>query len=134
MAQPATAATCTVPGSHAAIHAAVFDPTCTTIQLQAQTYDESVQFFRSLTLQGPGGGGALLRGGIVAAGATTSVSLVDFAVESSCPQSLRSAGGARLVGEGLQVVRSSSAPCPLFAPFQNGFESGNTLAWSATAP
>lgn len=41
-ASPGLAQTCTVPGSHATIQTAMDDPACTTIDLSAQTYAESV--------------------------------------------------------------------------------------------
>src|ERR1035438_4094030 len=44
---------CTVPGSYATIQAAVSDSGCTTINVAAGTYAESVSINHALTLNGP---------------------------------------------------------------------------------
>jgi hypothetical protein len=136
-ASPLHAQTCTVPGTHATIQEAADDPTCATIVLSAQTYPESVVIRRSLTLAGPGTGGAVVQGLVLIAGATTEATLSDLRVENGCrPDALRTASGARVTGTNLQVERSESLPCPLTADaiFVDGFDSGNTSAWSDTIP
>jgi hypothetical protein len=128
------AQTCTVPGTHATIQEAADDPACVTISLAAQTYPESIVLRRSLTLAGPGTGGAVVQGMVLVAGVTTEATLNDLRVENGCvPDAVRASGGARLVGENLQVERSEGLPCPLTADtiFSDGFESGNTSAWSS---
>ena len=135
--QPLQAQTCTVPGTHATIQEAADDPACATITLAAQTYPESVVIRRSLTIAGPGTGGAIVQGLVLVAGATTEATLNDLRVENGCrPDALRASGGARLAGNNLQVERSGALPCPATADtiFTDGFESGNTTAWSSTTP
>ncbi len=134
---PLAAQTCTVPGSHATIQEASDDPACATITLSAQTYPESIVIRRSLTLAGPGSGGAVVQGLVLMTGSGTQVTLQDFNVENGCvPDALRTSGGAKLTGDNLEVERSSTLPWPLTADavFVNGFESGNTSAWSNTSP
>jgi hypothetical protein len=136
-APPLCAQTCTVPGSHATIQEAIDDPACATITLSAQVYPESIVIRRSLTLAGPGSGGAVVRGLVLMTGPTTQVTLQDLRVENGCvPDAIRSSGGAKLTGNNLQVERMDGLPCPLTADtiFVNGFESGNTTAWSNTTP
>ncbi len=134
---PLAAQTCTVPGSHATIQEAADDPACATVNLAAQTYPESIVLRHSLTLAGPGTGGAVVQGLVLIAGATTQVALNDLRVENGCfPDALRTSGGAQITGNNLQVERSEGLPCPLTADtiFTDGFESGNTTAWSSTTP
>ena len=134
---PLAAQTCTVPGSHATIQEAADDPSCAIVDLAAQTYPESIVIRRSLTLAGPGSGGAVVQGLVLISGATTEATLQDLRVENGCiPDALRTSGGAKLTGENMEVERSSTLPCPLTADtiFANGFESGNTGAWSNTSP
>ncbi len=88
-------------------------------------------------MAGPGSGGAVVQGLVLIAGPTTEAALNDLRVENGCvPDALRTSGGARLTGTNLQVERSDGLPCPLTAEtiFTDGFESGNTGAWSATTP
>ncbi len=136
-APPLHAQTCTVPGSHATIQAAADDPTCATVTLAAQTYPESVVLRRTLTLAGPAAGGAVVQGLVLVSGVGTVATLRDLRVENGCvPDAVRAAGSARLEGDALDVVRSAGLPCPLTADaiFADGFESGNTSAWSSTSP
>ena len=131
------AQTCTVPGSHATIQEAADDPTCAIINLSAQTYPESIVIRRSLTLAGPGGGGAVVQGLVLLTGSGTLVTLQDLRVENGCvPDALRASGGAILTGDNLQVERSAALPCPATADtiFADGFESGDPSAWSSTSP
>jgi len=131
------AQTCTVPGTHATIQGAADDPACATVNLAAQTYPESIVLRRSLTLAGPGTGGSVVQGLVLVAGASTVATLNDLRVENGCvPDALRTSSGARLTGTNLQVERSTGLPCPLTADaiFVDGFESGNTTAWSRTTP
>lgn len=70
-------------------------------------------------------------------GAATLVDLVDLAIQNGCsPSALLVLGGAETTGTNITVTRSAALPCPapLFVVFQDGFESGNTSAWSATVP
>jgi hypothetical protein len=134
---PLHAQTCTVPGSHATIQVATDDPACATVILSAQTYPESVVLRRSVTIAGPAAGGAVIQGLVLTSGAATVATLRDLRVENGCfPDAVRAAGGARIEGDTLDVVRSAGLPCPATADtiFANGFESGNTGAWSGTTP
>jgi hypothetical protein len=134
---PVHAQTCTVPGSHATIQAAADDPGCGAVVLAAQAYPESVVLRRSVTMTGPGTGGAVVQGLVLIAGATTVATLRDLRVENGCvPDAVRAAGGARIEGETLDVVRATGLPCPLTADaiFADGFETGTTNAWSSTTP
>jgi hypothetical protein len=137
VAPPLHAQTCTVPGTHATIQEAADDPACAEVDLAAQTYPESVILSRTVTISGPGTGGAVVQGLVLISGAGTVATLRDLRVENGCvPDALRASGGARLVGENLQVQRAEGLPCPLTAGaiFTDGFESGNTTAWSHTSP
>lgn len=137
MVSPAFAQTCTVPGSHATIQDAADDPSCATVNLAAQTYPESIVIRRSLTLAGPGSGGAVVHGLVLMTGSGTQVTLNDLNVENGCvPDALRTSGKAKLTGNNLDVVRSASLPCPLTADaiFTDGFETGNATAWSTATP
>jgi hypothetical protein len=130
---PALAQTCTVPGSHATIQAAVDDPACATINLSAQTFVESIVIRRTLTLSGAAGGNAVVAGLVMAIGSGSEVSLDTLRVENGCtPDALRASAGARIVGTDLQVEHSEGLGCPQTADtiFADGFESGDTTAWS----
>lgn len=134
---PLAAQTCTVPGTHATIQEAADDPACATVTLAAQTYPESIVLRRSVAVAGSGTGGAVVQGLVLVAGATTQVTLNDLRVENGCvPDALRTTSGARITGNNLQVERSDGLPCPLTADaiFVDGFETGNTGAWSGTTP
>ncbi len=132
LSPPLLAQTCTVPGSHLRIQAAIYDPTCTTITLAAQTYAESLEVFRSVSLAGPAAGGAVIQGQIRAVGSTTQVTLQDLQVENGCtPNALLPVDGAWITGVNLRVEQSVAQPCPP-SPliFRDGFESGDISAWS----
>lgn len=130
---PLLAATCSVPGSHADLQEAIDDPVCSTIELQAQTYGESVLVARSLTLAGPSGNPATLQGLLRVTGAGTVVQLADLRIESGCAgTTLRVRGGAQVESTRVAARSSSTLPCPPFPIFNDGFESGDTSAWSST--
>lgn len=132
---PAGAGVCSVPGSHPTIQEAIDDPSCTAIDVADQSYAESILVYRTLTISGPGAGTAILEGGVEARGSGTVVNLTDLEVRNGCqPEALVTVSGARIDGDGLKVVRSTSLPCPpvLAEVFLDGFESGDTSAWSST--
>jgi hypothetical protein len=134
-ASPVAAGVCTVPGTHASIQAAIDDPACTQVDLAAQTYDESIHVPRSLTLAGPGAGGAVVEGLAQVVGAGTTVTFADLAVRNGCDvASLRVLGGAQVSGSNLEVEHSEALPCPPSTIFEDGFESGDTSAWATTVP
>ncbi len=135
LAFPAHSQTCTVPGSHATIQAAIDDPACATITLSAQTYAESINIPRSLTLAGPGAGGAVVEGLVRVVSGGTAVTLQDLAVQNGCFRSAQKAvAGAEVTGSNLTVEHASGLPCPPSIVFEDGFESGDTSRWSNTVP
>ncbi len=132
-ALPAQAIVCSVPGGHPTIQEAVDDPTCTEVELEAGTYEESVQVSRTLMISGPVGRGTVLQGRFTALGSSTVVDLVDLVVENGCASAaLTSLQGARVEGLGLEVVRQTGLPCSVETIFSDGFETGDTSAWSSS--
>ncbi len=129
---PVPAITCTVPGSHLTIQAAVDDLACIQIDLVDQTYTESIHVPRSLTITGPGAGTPIIEGLVQVVGSGALVTLVDLQVRNGCQhEALSVAEAARVEGTGLEVVRSAALPCPpITRVFADGFESGDTTAWS----
>jgi len=129
----AEAASCAVPSpQYPTIQSAVDDPACTVVVLAAQTYVESVAIGRSLTVQGVSSAATVVQGQVRVQGGT--VALAGLRVDTS-PSELRGRfaeallveTGGRVSGTDLVVVHR-----PLL--FGDGFESGTTAAWSATAP
>lgn len=123
---------CMVPGSHSTIQEAIVDG-CTDIELQPQSYAESFSLSRSVTLRGPAGGTAVLRGVVEVTGADTVATLANLRVENGCVNALRVMNGARVSGSSLVTVRSAAFPCPPLGTvtvFADGFEAGDTSAWS----
>lgn len=133
--------TCGVPNQRPTIQAAVDDPICTTIQIQAGTFPEWVRINRNLTLVGAGIDSTTITGDVAISGAGVVVLMTDLAVDTSVPGSAGCFGDAiRVVGgaETLAVrVRGLNAkgpgPCLLTLIFADGFETGNTNQWSSTA-
>ena len=132
-------ATCTVPsGIHPTIQAAVDDTGCTEIELAGQTYAESVDIGRSLSLSGVSSATSIIAGQVGVTGAATVVSLADLTVDGAgvavagCFAAAVSAGGgAQVLAGNLVVLNAVGSGCPLFG---DGFESGSTGAWSAVMP
>ncbi len=133
------AATCTVPsGGYPTIQAAVDDPTCSVINLQNQTYQEEVAIGRTLSIDGVSSSTSIIVGQVQLEGGSTEVSMADLSVDASTSatagcfrDAVLSKDGARLVGSNLVVVNATGVACLLFG---DGFETGNTAAWSATTP
>ncbi len=68
-------------------------------------------------------------------GAGTLVDLVDLAVQNGCLENaMLVQGGAEVSGTNLTVERSVALPCPPSIIFADGFESGDTSAWSSQVP
>lgn len=139
--QLALAGSCNVPGSHATIQEAVDDPGCSTVELAAQVYPESVTVTRSLTLQGALGGGSTIEGRLIVDGADTDVTATDLAVDTSTAnlagcfsRALEVRGSAALAGQGLQIRNSLAGFCPAGLIFSDGFESGDISAWTGSVP
>ncbi len=130
---PGWAGTCTVPGSHASLSEAVVDPVCAVIQAGAQAFDESISIRRDLTLAGPMGGGAELRGRLqLASGASVQIS--DFEVTNDCEVVVDVRQAAELDAVGLLATRDPAPGCPPIPIFSDGFETGDTGEWSTTSP
>lgn len=137
---PLEAASCSVPGSHGTVLAAVEDPSCTQIALAAQVYDESVAIARSLSLAGPSGAAATLRGLLRIEGAGTLVTVSALRIENGCqPEAMIVEGSSEVETDGVTVVNSTDLPCPATVPgdsdiFADDFELGDTSKWSAVKP
>jgi len=134
-----SAATCSVPsGGYPTIQAAVDDPVCTQIDLQSQVYQEEIAIGRSLAILGVSSSTTIIVGQVQIDGGSSVVTMADLKVDASTAavsgcfiDAVLVGGGARLVGSNLAVLNASGVACLLFG---DGFESGNTAAWSATTP
>lgn len=132
--------TCVVPNQRSTIQAAVNDPSCTTIQIQAGTFPEIVRINRDLTLVGAGIDLTTITGEVVVSGAGVVVLMTDFAVDTSVPGSAGCFGDAIQVGRGAEALAvrvrglnaKGSGPCLVGILFADGFETGNTNRWSST--
>lgn len=127
-AGPCPAATCPVPSaSHPTIQAAIDDIGCTDIDIAAGTYAEAPAIARTVTLQGAGSTQTSVTGGVV----VSAGSVVLTGMHLSAPgTALRSSSGAEVSGFDLEVI--SGIDSALL--FSDGFETGDTGAWSGTAP
>lgn len=132
-------ASCQVPSTnHPTIQAAVDDPGCTEIELQAQIFIESVVITRSLSLSGYSAAASIIAGQIGTVGISTVVSMDDLTVDGSHPsvagcfhETVDVRDGARVLGSNLVVINAGGTACLIFG---DGFESGTTGSWSATTP
>jgi hypothetical protein len=130
---------CEVPADFSTVQVAVSDPACAEVVIAAGSYDESVVVARTLTIAGAGAGSTRLGRPFVVAGAGTALTLAGLAIDvgGGCYRApLVVKDGATLVVAPAAAVRVRadslpSEPCPLF---DDGFESGTSHAWSATAP
>lgn len=124
-----TAGTCTVPGSHATLQAAVDDPGCAVVELAAQAFPESLDVTRTSTLRGPAEGGATIEGQVRVRGEGTVATLEHILLRSGCPPAaLLVLDRARVRPSAVEVEHGAVLPCPE-ALFADGFESGDTAAW-----
>ncbi len=138
-ASTSLAAVCTVPsGSYPTIQSAVDDPGCTEILLAAQTFVEPVVIARDLIMSGASSSATVLEGRVVVEGATTQAELHHLTVDASAPAvagcypvALLARGGAELAAHAVVVVNGGGDACAIF---RDGFESGDTAAWSTTMP
>ena len=134
-AAPLPAQTCTVPGTHPSVQAAVDDGACTLVQLAGQTYAESPFVTRTVALEGDPGGGSVVEGALRAAGTGVVLTAGSLAVANGCLRGgLTADRGARIHGAGVSATVSATLPCPPSPIFSDGFESGDTSAWSVTVP
>jgi hypothetical protein len=122
------AATCEVPSaSYSTIQSAIDDLSCSDITVAAGPYVEALTITRSLSLQGAGSTQSFVQGGVEVSSGT--VSLTGFHL-SAAGEALHAHSGAEVSGFDLEVV-NGVVETPLFA---DGFETGNTSAWSAASP
>jgi len=130
-AAPAAAVDCTVPGTHPSLHQAVADPACSRILLADQIYPDSVMIARSLEIVGATTGVSDLHGSLEASNGAQ-IQISDLHVGGCSDAAVRSSGGAEIDGMRLAVETGTGALCPLL--FADGFESGDTSAWSGGVP
>jgi hypothetical protein len=138
-ASPAGAALCQVPsGPYPTIQSAVDAPLCTEIELAAQTFEESVVIPRDLEMRGASTTTTVIAGQVTVQGGATQVALEDLTVDASAPgvggsfdQALLVAGGAEVNGLRIQVLNATEDSSAIFS---DGFESGDTSAWSSVVP
>jgi len=136
---PCPAAVCTVPSAaHPTIQEAVNDLACTEIDIDAGSFFEEVVVARDLDLGGASSATTVVEGRVVVEGATTQVALRDLTIDASGPtaagcfdQALLSRGGAQLGASDVIVLNGGGDACVLF---RDGFETGDTTAWSGTVP
>jgi hypothetical protein len=130
---------CQVPSTpHPTLQSAVSDLTCTEIMLASQIFRESVTLSRDLSLSGISSSATIIEGQLVVEGNTTLVVIHDLKVDGSAPsvagcfdEALVAQGGAQISANGVVVINGGVDGCVLFG---DGFESGDTSAWSATKP
>jgi len=130
---------CQVPsGSYPTIQSAVDAPVCTEIELAAATFGESPVISRDLALRGVSSAATVVEGGLTVQGASTQATLEDLTVDGSAAgvggtltEALMVEGGAEVIGLGLVVLNAAMDLHPIFT---DGFESGDTSAWSSAAP
>jgi hypothetical protein len=130
---------CTVPSApHATIQASVDDANCTEIVLASQAFRETVIVSRDLTLSGTSSSATIIEGQLVVEGDSTQVVIHDLKVDGSAlsvagcfDEALVAQGGAQISANEVVVINGGVDGCVLFG---DGFESGDTSAWSATKP
>jgi len=133
------AAECQVPSApHPTLQSAVTDLTCTEIVLASQIFRESVTLSRDLTLSGTSSSATIIEGQVVVEGGTTQVAINDLKVDGSAPsvsgcfsEALVAQGGAQISANNVMVLNGGTDGCVFFG---DGFESGDTSAWSSTTP
>jgi hypothetical protein len=134
-APTAFADVCPVPTvAHPSIQAAVDDAACTEIVLAAQVLAESVAVSRSLLLRGDSSATTVILGQVTVTGDTTEVTLQDLQVDGGgCfSVALDVGGGAQVTSQqDVVVTNAAGGECPIFL---DGFESGDTTAWSKSVP
>lgn len=130
---------CQVPSTpHPTLQSAVSDLTCTEIVLASQIFRESVTLSRDLTLSGTSSIATIIEGQVVVEGGTTQVVLHDLKVDGSAPsvsgcfsEALVAQGGAQISANDIVVINGGVNGCVFFG---DGFETGDTSAWSSTKP
>ena len=138
-ASMAFAVVCQVPsGPYPTIQAAVDNPVCTEIELAAQTFEESVVISRDLEMRGVSTTTTVIEGQVTVQGGSTQVAIEDLTVDGSAPgvggsftEALLVEGGAEVNGLRIVVLNATEDPSAIFS---DGFESGDTSAWSNVVP
>ena len=139
---PVGADICAVPADRPTIQSAVDDLSCTEIALAPQTFGESAEIGRDLTLRGQSSSATSIHGQLRIGGATTDVRVELLRLDASVPSvagcfevALDVSGGARVSGLDLVVVNSAEGGCGSgLEIFADGFESGDTTAWTHAVP
>jgi hypothetical protein len=139
-AAPAAAITCSVPSApYGTIASALADPTCTTVQVAAGTYVESLQATRDVTIQGAGSASTVVAGLLRASGPGVDVTLKSLRIDATASSATSCAPSALDVRLGAEVipgpdldVRGHGTPIANCVLASDGFESGNLAAWLAT--
>ena len=138
---PLAAAVCNVPtGSFPTIAAALANPACDPIQVAAGSFPESPAIARDVTITGAGSGSTTIAGWVSVTGAATDAVLDALRIDATAASAtlchasgLDVRGGAKASGVDLVVV-GRPTPTSACAFFADGFESGDTTAWSARRP
>lgn len=128
-------AICNVPSNpHPTIQSAVDDLACTEVVLADQTFEESVSVDRDLQIRGVSRPTTVIEGRMVITGASTAVVIEDLTIDGTAPsvagcfkQALVSKDGAEVQASAVVVLNGDGDGCLLF---RDGFESGDTGAWS----
>jgi hypothetical protein len=123
--------TCNVPSSYPTIHAALEVVNCTEIILEPGTHQGHVTIDRSLLLQGNGSSSTTVVGKVQVQGTSTQVELdaltIAIGPKASPSDGLVVVGDAEVIPDDLVIGVGASS-----AAFWDGFERGNTTAWSST--
>lgn len=133
------AAVCNVPsGPHPTIQVAIGDVGCTELILAAQTFVESVEIARTLTITGASTTTTIVEGHVAVTGVSTEITLSNMTIDATAStagcysEALDVSGGGRVTSNALIAINGDGAgTCPLFS---DGFESGSTSAWSMATP
>jgi hypothetical protein len=127
------AATCQVPSvAYPTIQSAIDDTACTEIVLAAQAFAEAAMVARSVTLQGASSVATIVEGRVQVTGGSVSLRGMCIGVSSPTganiyPAALSVSGGAQVTGADLVVLKAVD-----LTVFSDGFESGDTSAWSTS--
>jgi len=129
--QTLEAATCQVPSSsHPTIQDAIDDPSCSELVLAAQTFTESLLIDRDLTVDGAGSTETRIEGQVEVSNGTVLLQQIQVSSPTgAATEALWTHSGARVSGFDLVVVNGGTVPL-----FADGFESGDTAAWSFASP
>ncbi|MBZ0114108.1 MAG: hypothetical protein K8J08_16710 [Thermoanaerobaculia bacterium] len=136
LATGALADPCSVPGDHASLSEAVADVDCDPITLGVGEFPASVPIGRSVSIVGAGSGVSLLCGAVdepvIAVQSPAAVTLEGLGLLASPDSLLTSAALTQEVGASLSMVDVTVGVdvCGFDGIFRDGFESGDTTAWS----